>query len=163
MRNCYCSTGQCEKSYQGADGCAERTTRSAGLPALIALHYDHGDTLLTERASHSPLPVQLWQFFFLIEQDILHPTKEMILVRSLRCANCNQGLLLWVSISFPAVKTSAGQLLRVTLPCVLLTHICHSFKLTSEIGDELSESLDFFFSSSLRCVALVWSSSPGHL
>lgn len=39
----------------------------------------------------------------------------------------------------------------VTLPCLLLTHICHSFKLTSEIRDELSESLDFFFPSSLRC------------
>lgn len=103
------------------------------------------------------------QFFSLFEPDILYRTKEMILVMSLRCANYKRDLLLWVSISFSAMKASAGWLLRVTLPCLLLTRICHSFKLTSEIGDELSKSLDFFFSSSLRCIVLILSSSPGNL
>lgn len=103
------------------------------------------------------------QFFSLFEPDIPYRAKEMILVMSLRCANYKQDLLLWVSISFSAMKASAGWLLRVTLPCLLLTRICHSFKLTSDIGDELSKSLDFFFSSSLRCIALILSSSPGNV
>lgn len=61
--NHYRSTDQCKKSYQGADGCAERTTRSSGLPALIVLYYDHRDALLMERTSHSPLPVELSTVF----------------------------------------------------------------------------------------------------
>lgn len=62
-RNHCHSTYQCEKSYRGADGCAERTTRSPGLPASIALYCDRRDALLMERASHSPLPVQLLTVF----------------------------------------------------------------------------------------------------
>lgn len=42
------------------------------------------------------------------------------------------------------MKTRGGWLLRVTLPCLLLTRICYSFKLTSEIDDKLLECLDFF-------------------
>ena len=104
-----------------------------------------------------------WQFFSLSEQEILYRTKEVVSVMSLRCANYKRDLLLRVSISFPAMKTSAGWLLRATLPCLLLPRICDGFELTSEtIGDELSESLGFFFSS-LTCIALILSSSPGNL
>lgn len=77
---------------------------------------------------------------------------------SLRYANCKWDLLFGVSISFPDMKTIAGWLLRVTLPSLLLTH---SFKLTSEIADEVLESLGFSFSF-LRYIALVLLSSPGN-
>lgn len=54
MRNCDHSTDQYKKSYWGADGCAEKTTRSPGLPDWTVFHYDHGDALFMERDSQLP-------------------------------------------------------------------------------------------------------------
>lgn len=94
MRNHYHSTDWLRKPYQGAEGCAEGTTRSPGLPALTMLHYDQRDALLMEQDSHSPLPAQLLTVFLsLIEQDVLHHTKEVFSVMCLRCANYKQDLL----------------------------------------------------------------------
>lgn len=101
-----------------------------------------------------------WQFFSLIEHNILRCTKEVILAMSLRFASRNCcfelvfHLLPW---------RRAGWLLQVTLPCLQLISICHIFKLTSEIGDELSEILGFLSFSSLSCLTLFLSSSPGRL
>lgn len=155
MRTHNCSSDQCLKSYWGADGCVERTTRSCGLWALVALHYDHRDAVPTLICLFS-----FWQFFSLIEHNILHCTKEVILAMSLRFARRNCCFEL-VFHSLP--WRCAGWLLRLTLPCLQLISICHIFKLTSEIGDELSETLGFLSFSSLNCLTLVLSSSPGRL
>lgn len=75
-----------------------------------------------------------WQFFSLVEQDILHHTKEVFSVMCLRCANDSRICCL---ASFPAMKTSTGW-----LPCHPTKHLCHSFKLTFEV-EEL-ESLECY-------------------
>lgn len=91
-----------------------------------------------------------WQFFSLVEQDILHHTKEMFSVMCLRCANYSRICCL---ASFPAMRTSTGW-----LPCHPTKHIYDSFKLTFEV-EEL-ESLECYLSSYLR-YCLVLTSSPG--